>query len=225
MIVIIGASRGIGRFLFQHYKNEGKEVIGTYNSPNPSFEKDSNYVRVDVSNSEQLEKWVNSIKLSDITLINCAGINYNSFAHKSDIKDWSNVITVNLIGTFNVIRCFLPIMREQRYGRIVNLSSIVSQKGIVGTSAYAASKAGLSGMAKAIAAENATKNITINNLNLGYMDIGMLYDIPEEIRDIIKTSIPQKKFGDPRNICNAIDYLIKSDYITGTSIDVNGGLV
>ncbi|MBP1671863.1 MAG: family oxidoreductase, partial [Bacteroidetes bacterium] len=105
--------------------------------------------------------------------MNCAGISYNSYAHKADIDKWNKVIEVNLNGTFNVIRNILPIMREQSYGRIINFSSIVTSLPTPGVSAYAASKAGLIGLTKSLAVENASKRITVNAINLGYANIGM----------------------------------------------------
>ena len=115
-------------------------------------------------------------------------------------------------------------MREQEYGRIINLSSVVAQKGAMGTSAYAASKAGLWGLTKTIAIENANKNILINNINLGYMEIGMTTKIPYELQEQIKESILLKRFGPISDIIHAIDFLISAQYVTGTSIDINGGL-
>jgi NAD(P)-dependent dehydrogenase (short-subunit alcohol dehydrogenase family) len=118
----------------------------------------------------------------------------------------------------------LPIMRESSYGRIINLSSIVAQTFVPGASAYAASKAGLWGLARSIAMENAKKGITINNLNLGYYNLGMISEVPKEYQDILKKKIPSGNFGGPENILNAIKFLIENDYINGTSIDINGGL-
>jgi acetoacetyl-CoA reductase/3-oxoacyl-[acyl-carrier protein] reductase len=123
-----------------------------------------------------------------------------------------------------MINALLPKMREQNFGRIINFASIVAQSGIPGTSAYAASKAGLWGMTKAIAVENATKGITINNLNLGYFDIGMIQDVPVEMQEVIKSKIPGKQFGNPDDIFKVVKYLSAAAYITGTSVDVNGGL-
>ena len=115
-------------------------------------------------------------------------------------------------------------MREQKFGRIINFSSIVAQKGIPGTSAYASSKSALWGLSKSIAIENANKGITINNLNLGYFNIGMITDVPEKFLSIIKKEIPMGELGNPENILKAINFLMGSDYITGTSIDINAGL-
>jgi len=158
-------------------------------------------------------------------VLNCAGINYNAFAHKADPAAWAQVIKVNLIGTFNVINAVLPTMREQNYGRIINFASVVGQIGIPGASAYSASKTGMLGLTKSIAAENAAKGITINNLRLGYFDIGMISDVPEKFQQAIKDKIPTGKFGDPENIWNAVQFLRKSDYVNGASIDMNAALV
>lgn len=224
-IVITGASNGIGKYLSEYFHSTINTVHGICHSSN-----DSLLPKVDISDYKQVDFWIRSLQSSghlkgNIVLINCAGISYNSFAHKSDAEKWKKVIDVNLTGTFNVIRCLLPIMRENNYGRIINLSSVVAQKGAVGTSAYAASKAALWGLSKSIAVENAPKNITINSLNLGYFDIGMIRDVPSDLQEKIKSNIPIGKFGDKKEIVNAIDMLIKSSYMTGSEIDINGGLV
>ncbi|MBC2704237.1 SDR family NAD(P)-dependent oxidoreductase [Desulfobacula sp.] len=227
MIVITGASRGIGKYLFNHFIEAGEVVLGTFNSTYPEPAEKEYFTKVNISNYSDVTKWIDIIKdkISKLILINCAGNNYNSFAHKSDIDTWSNVINVNLIGTFNVIRAVLPIMREQGYGRIINFASIVAQVGIPGTSAYATSKAGLWGLVKSIAVENAKRGITINNLNLGYFDIGMIKEVPLEFQEKIKHKIPGGDFGDPVDIIKAVSFLIETDYINGSSIDVNGGIL
>ena len=226
MIVITGASKGIGKFLFERFWEEREIVYGTYNSTFPDTEKIEYFTKVDISSIPSIKEWINKIedKITRVILINCAGTNYSSFAHKSDIKKWIKVINVNLIGTFNVIHAFLPYMREENYGRIINFSSVVAQIGVPGTSAYAASKAGLWGLTKSVAVENAKKGITINNLNLGYFNVGMINDVPKEFQKAIKERIPSGNFGDPENIFKAVKFLIEVDYINGTSIDLNSAL-
>ena len=119
----------------------------------------------------------------------------------------------------------LKVMRDQNYGRIINFSSIVAQIGVPGTSAYAASKASLWGLTKAIAIENGSKGITANTLNLGYFNIGMIDEISSDMKEIIKSKIPAgNEFGDPEDIFAAINFIIKASYLTGTSIDINGGI-
>lgn len=227
MIIITGASQGIGNFLFEKYKKEEVKVIGTYNSSSvESMDKDMLY-KVDISSFIEVHNWITKIenRLDDIVLINCAGISYNSFAHKADIDKWEQVIKVNLLGTFNVIRSVLPFMRNQNFGRIINFSSVTAQIGTPGTSAYAASKSAMWGLTKSLAVENGSRGITINNINLGYADIGMgINDVPTEYTEIIKNKIPSKEFCSPNDIYNTVKFIINTKYINGSSIDLNGGL-
>lgn len=226
MILITGASRGIGKYLLGEFANENQTVFGTYHNENKELEKDKRYHRLDVTDFLQAESLIKELspQIESFVLINCAGNNYNSFAHKSEPDQWKNVIDTNLTGTYNMIRASLPIMREQGFGRIINFASVVAESGIPGTSAYAASKSGLWGMTRSIAVENASKGITVNNLNLGYFDIGMITEVSEEYQQIVKKKIPTGKFGDPRNILAAVKFIISSDYLTGTSLDINGGI-
>jgi NAD(P)-dependent dehydrogenase (short-subunit alcohol dehydrogenase family) len=228
MIIITGASKNIGKFLLEKY-NKSEIVFGTYLS---SFPKEtpltSRYTKVDVSDYNAVLSFFNNIKneLQQITLINCAAISYNSFAHKSDPSLWKQVIDVNIVGTYNMIRAFLPTMREQNYGRIINISSVVAQKSTPGVSAYAASKSALWGLTKSLAAENGAKNITINNINLGYVKIGMGVEaVPEAYQNAIKDLIPSKEFCEPEDIFNTIQYIRHTSYLNGASIDLNGGLL
>lgn len=224
MFIITGASSGVGEFLFKHFEISG-QVFGTYNSASNS---DSRLSKVDVRNYDEVEAWKSSLPLDETTrlvLINCAGVSYSSFAHKSDILAWQNVINTNLIGTFNVIRSFLPTMREAGFGRIINLGSIVAQSGVPGTSAYAASKSALWGLAKSLAVENAAKHVTINNINLGYCDIGMgITQISGPQRVDLLTKIPSRRFGSADEIARTVEYFIATEYVNGTSVDLNGAL-
>ena len=227
MIIITGASKGIGKFLFDKYDEQGKDVIGTYNSTIVKGRKRDSMYQVDITDLNQVNGFFLEIKdrLSDVVLINCAGANYSSFAHKANIDSWKTVIDINLIGTFNMIHHVLKFMRAQNYGRIINLSSVVAQLGIPGTSAYAASKSSLWGLTKAIAVENGSKGITANTLNLGYFNIGMINEVSSEMKEVIKSKIPVgHQFGDPEDIFSAINFIIETSYLTGTSIDLNGGM-
>jgi NAD(P)-dependent dehydrogenase (short-subunit alcohol dehydrogenase family) len=225
MIIITGSSMGIGRYLAERFMSDNIIVFGTYLT-NPPIEKSKHFSKVDISDFNEIIEWFYKIKpeLKNVVLLNCAAINYNCYAHKSDLSKWHEVIHVNLLGTFNMIRAILPFMREQNYGRIINFSSVLAQKGVAGTSAYAASKAALWGMSKSIAAESAGKNITINCLNLGYFNLGMIEQVPEELQNELKKSIPSGNFGDPEDIYKAVRFLIESNYVNGSSIDINGGL-
>ncbi len=225
MIIITGASKGIGNYLTKKFMEEGEEVFGTYNTTIPNNINNELLTKVDVSDYSSVEKWIHSLtNKKNLVLINCAGINYNCFAHKCDIDKWVEVINTNLIGSFNTIRSILPYMRQESFGRIINFSSIVAQTGAMGASAYGASKAGLWGLTKSLAKENGNKNITINNLNIGYFNIGIISEVPDNYQDYLKTQIPSAKFGDPEEIFKIVKYLIDSEYVNGTSIDINGGL-
>lgn len=226
MIIITGITGGIGNYLFNALSSTNEEIIGTYHINKPEGKQYNKCVQLDITNNQQVEIFAKKIASNQqITLINCAGISYNAFAHKSNIDEWAQVIHVNLNGTFYLIRALLPIMRTANFGRIINLSSIVAQSGVMGTSAYAASKAGLNGMIKSIALENAQKGITINNINLGYFKVGMINTVPQEMQEQIKNKIAVKEFGDPQNILKTINYIRETSYLNGTCIDLNGGLV
>lgn len=226
MILITGASRGIGNYLLRHYLEQGEEVAGTWLHTPPEEGLKKYYHQVDVTRTSNIQAFLAGLegRLQKLLLINCAGVNYNSFAHKADPSAWAAVIQTNLIGTFQMIAAILPLMREEGYGRIINMSSVVAQKAIPGTSAYAASKAGMWGMTRSIAIENANKGITINNLNLGYFDIGMIAEVPEAYQETIKKGIPTGAYGDPQNIIAAVDFLRRADYVNGSSLDMNAGI-
>lgn len=226
MILITGASRGIGKYLLKKFIDKSEWVSGTYLFTEPEKEIKSFLKQVNLLDFAKVEQWIESSCNIDTNyiLLNCAGINYNVMAHKADLSDWSRVVATNLICSFNAIAKILPIMRKNNYGRIINFGSVVAKMGIPGTSAYAASKSGLWGMTKAIAAENASKGITINTINLGYFDIGMISEVPADIQEKMKQKIPCGRFGNPEQIWNTVNYIIENDYLNGAEIDLNGGV-
>ena len=213
MIILTGASGGLGSYLIEHM-GEDFEIIGTYNT-HERFQSDRvvRFCQVDTTDSKSVERFVASIsdKLQKIVLINLAGISLDGIGHKMADSIWDQVIDTNLKGTFLMCRALLPFMRQQEWGRIINISSVVGQIGIPGTVAYSASKSGLFGLTRTLAVENAQKNITVNTLALGYFSIGMINVIPPEMQEKIKNSIPMRRLGDPRNVGAAIRFLIESD--------------
>jgi NAD(P)-dependent dehydrogenase (short-subunit alcohol dehydrogenase family) len=227
MIIITGASRGIGNFLLNSFIHQSEQVvIGTYFNSKP-IENIELFEKIDVTKIDEINDFIKKRvgDLKDITLINCAGISYNAYSHKSDPDKWKNVVETNLFGTYNFIRALLPLMREQKFGRIINFSSVVAIKPTPGVSAYAASKSALWGLSKSIAIENAIFNISINNINLGYSELGMIETVPEEFKKQIVSQIPAGILCEPKDILNTVNYLIGTRYITGSSIDLTGGLV
>lgn len=226
MIIISGASRGIGKYLLEQFIDEGEKVIGFYNKTRPTIHLDR-YVQLDVTQEKQIVDFISSYKdqLNEIKLIHCAGVNLNGFTHKLTLENWRYVMQGNLDSAFLLSKHLLPLMREQNYGRLVFIASVVPQIGVPGTSAYASSKAGLWGLTKVISKENASKNVTANCLNLGYFNIGMISEVPEEMMNAVLNTIPMKKLGDPKNILLALKFILSSDYLTGAELAINGGLV
>ncbi len=227
MIIISGASKGIGKFLLESFlERKFNQVIGFYHSTFPE-KNNEYYYKLDITNLEKVNNFFgkHSEELNELVLINCAAIAYDSYLHKSNPDKWKEVIMVNILGTYNLIRSLLPIMRNQKYGRIINFSSVLAEKPTPGVSCYAASKSALWGMSKSIAIENSSLNITINNINLGYTKLGMTNLIPEKFMKTIINQIPTGKLCKPSDILNTVDYLINTEYINGSSISINGGLL
>jgi len=225
LIIIFGASGGIGRFLFHVFRDSGEMVLGTRFS---AKQDELDLVQVDVSDYSNVKEWCDGLLtkgLEKIVLINCAGISFASTLHKSDNTEWKRVIDVNIGGVYNTVRCLLPAMREQGYGRIINFSSVVANISVMGTSAYATSKAALHSFVRSIAIENASKGITANNISLGYSEIGMgQTKITEEMRKDLLERIPAKRFCRPDEILAGVKFLIENQYVNGASIDMDGGL-
>ena len=221
-VVLIGASGGIGQYLIESLSDF--KIYGTWHKHKPA----GDLMQLDVTNPTEVEEyadWVcGPVGGKRVVVINASGITINGMGHNMPINDWQRVVSTNLTGAYVVARAFLPYMRESYYGRIINLASIVGQRGVAGTSAYAASKAGLEGMTRALAVENATKGVTVNSLALGYFRVGIIDSIPDHIRDKLVSTIPMKRLGNPNNIDAAIRFLIDADYVTGATIDINGGL-
>ncbi len=226
-VIITGASRGIGNFLYEAYKADSYEVYGTYNqSSNPI--NDPHLTRVDVSDYSQVQSWIKKLEahLDKIVLINCAGIAYNIFTHKSNPEDWAKVIDINLKGSYHAIHALLPLMRSQRYGRIINFSSVLTQLPTMGTSAYTASKAALLGLTKTVAVENAALGITANTISPGYFNIGMgINDVSDKYREQLLKQIPSSQFGDALDLYRTVRYIVETQYLNGSNIEINGGII
>jgi len=209
-VVVFGGSGGIGgklvRILARNYDT------ATLSS------KD-----VDVVNAEAVKGFMD-LHNPDV-VINFSGFNHNGFLHKYDTYlEAENLINVNIWGNIHILTNALRNMREKGFGRIILASSVLTHKTVVGTSLYAASKSFLDTMVRVAAVENARKGITINTLRMGYFDGGLTYKIPSEIRENIKDNIPVGTFGHIMDLYGLVDCLIENEYITGTNIDINGGL-
>lgn len=177
---------------------------------------------VDITSGSALETFFNENNVDIV--INSSGYNYNSFLHKID--DWSEVdkiIDVNILGNVKLLNKSLPKMRENGYGRIILISSVLSKKVVQGTSLYSGTKAFIDNLVKTASAENIGKGITCNSIQLGYFDGGMCHRLPEKFKEPIRKSIGLKRWGSIDELYNTIEYLIDTEYITGQNIEISGG--
>ena len=160
-------------------------------------------------------------------LVNNAGITRDNLAMRMKDEEWAAVIETNLTSAFRLVRASLRGMMKQRFGRIVNVTSVVGLAGNAGQANYAASKAGLVGFTKAVAREVASRSITVNALAPGFVETEMVESIPEKVRQRLLDQIPLKRFGKAEEVARAVIYLVSSDgdYITGEELSLNGGLL
>jgi NAD(P)-dependent dehydrogenase (short-subunit alcohol dehydrogenase family) len=238
-ILLIGSSGGLGGYfarafaaegcgLALHYRQHSKECSQLADEISKNNIKVKTY-EADITKENEvaglIKNAVTDFGKIDV-LINNAGLSINSMSWKMDIESWNKVLAVNLTGPFLCIKHVLPVMKENKWGRIINISSVVAQLGVPGTVAYAVSKSGLEGLCKTVAKETAKQDITINNIALGYFNAGLLFQISEELRNQIKETIPKKEFGNPQEIVECMKFLISdhSSYISGQTININGGL-
>lgn len=159
-------------------------------------------------------------------LVNNAGITRDTLLMRMKPEDWEAVIQTNLAGAFHCIQAALPSMVRQRYGRIINVASVVAQTGNAGQANYIAAKAGLIGLTKATAAEVASRNITVNAVAPGFIDTEMTRGLPEEVRQRILGIVPLQRIGADREVASAVRFLASDEasYITGHCLNVNGGM-
>lgn len=222
-VLFVGASSEIGKKLLPYFIKDDKYTLILHYFE----EKIENGYYADIRKTEEVEDMVSKIlkKYGSIDiLINCAGTSVDRIAHKYDYEDWKKTIDVNLNGVFYSVREVLPSMRKNNYGRIIIFSSVIGRIGVPGTVAYSASKAGLMGLTRTIAIENITKGITCNCIGLGYVNAGLTVRLSEKLKKQILERIPIKRFCEIYEIYNTIDFLIRTPYITGQTIDLNGGL-
>lgn len=229
-ILIIGSSGGLGTELISFFSTKNFKLALHYNNNMPSEVPDNaRTYRADIGNESQVADMIAAVKEDFDTIdivINNAGVSKSEISWKADKANWDETISVNLTGPFLVSKYVIPLMRENEFGRIIFMSSIVAQTGFVGTTAYAASKAGLLGLTKSLSKEVANKNITVNAIALGYFNAGMINDVSSEMQDELISQIPVGKLGPPKELAQLINYLIDDDssYLTGQTLNLNGGL-
>ena len=238
--IVTGGSRGIGKEVAKKLASLGSNVVINYISTEEEAINTKNEIeslgvkclvaKCDVSKSEEVNKMVEmSIKEFghvDI-LVNNAGITKDGLLMRMKEEDFDKVIDVNLKGVFNCTKAITKHMIKRRYGKIINMTSVVGIIGNIGQSNYCASKAGVIGFTKSTARELASRNININAIAPGFIDTDMTKVLSDELKQNMLNNIPKNTFGTPEDIANVVAFLVSdiSSYITGQVINVDGGMV
>jgi NAD(P)-dependent dehydrogenase (short-subunit alcohol dehydrogenase family) len=227
-ILIIGASGGLGTEMVKFFAEKNYRLALHYHD-NPPADSSFKSFQADIRKEDEVESLIQNV-IADLgrvdVVINNAGISKNAISWKADIENWNETIGVNLTGPFLVCKHLIPYMREQNFGRIIFMSSVVAETGMVGASAYAASKSGLFGLTKSLSRELANKEITVNAVALGYFNTGMIDDVSKELQEELKRQIPKNELGQPLELAHLIEYIISDNasYLTGQTLNLNGGL-
>lgn len=237
--IVTGASRGIGRAIAIELAKRGANVLVNYAGSEAAAIETANackefgveaiICKADVSNTEEVaamvEKANETFGKIDI-LVNNAGITRDKLVMAMSEEDFDDVISINLKGTFNCTKMVSKLMMKQRYGRIINISSIIGVRGNAGQTNYAASKAGIIGITKSVAKELAARNITVNAIAPGMIETDMTDVLSDKVKEAMLSSIPAKRAGKPEDIAHAVVFLAskEAEYITGQTICVDGGM-
>ena len=236
--LVTGATRGIGKAIALALADAGCTVVGTATSEggaqriSETLKEAGNAgtgMVLDVSSGESVEQVIAAITEqfgAPLILVNNAGITRDNIMMRMKDDEWDDVINTNLTSIYRVVKAALRPMTKARWGRIINISSVVGSMGNAGQSNYAAAKAGIEGYSRALAREIASRDITVNSVAPGFIDTDMTKELPEAQRDALKQQIPANRLGNPEDIAAVVAFLASdgAGYITGDTIHVNGGM-
>ena len=229
--VVTGGSRGLGQAMCERFASEGAKVVAVDMAELAYKNENVEFYKLNVTNPEDINKFkeymVEKYHKVDI-LVNNAGITRDAMTRKMTDEMWDLVINVNLKGVFNMVRAFGPLMEENNYGSIINISSVVGVFGNIGQANYAASKAGVIGLTKTWAKEFARKGAKVrcNAIAPGYIMTDMLKTVPEDLLEKFAKLTMLGRLGQPNEIASAAAFLASDDasYVTGQVLEVNGGM-
>ena len=233
-IIITGATGGIGNELVKKFTSLEGEVLATGTNEEKLENLKKNYpsveiLKFDISKHSEIETFIDKahLKLNGLdVLVNNAGITLDNLSLRMKNDEWQKVIDINLSSTFYFCKYALKKMLKNKFGRIVNITSIVGHTGNIGQANYTASKAGMLAMSKSLAIEYARKNITINCVSPGFIQTNMTDQINEEVKKNLLSRIPISRLGNGEDVSNSVAFLASdaASYITGETIHVNGGM-
>ena len=227
VILVTGGNRGIGAAIVALLEDHGAKVAYTYRSAPGA--RGTLAVKADVTDTEDMVRVANEVEaeLGPIYgIVANAGITNDALFSKMSAEKWKSVIDTNLNGVYNTIRPIIPLMYERREGSLVFISSVVGEQGNIGQANYAATKAGLIGMAKSLGLEGARYGVRANVVAPGFTETDMIKSIPEKVKDKILRTIPLRRFAKLEEIAWGVLFLlspITGGYITGTTLSINGG--
>ena len=229
-VLVTGGSRGIGAAISLELGAKDFNIVVNYNRNSEEANKIVNQIitlggtaialQANIADQHECEKLFKDIESKFGTvdiLINNAGIT-------RDKSEWNEVINTNLSSAYNTCQFVINTMIDNKYGRIINISSVIGQSGGFGQTNYAAAKAGLVGFSKSLALETAKYGITVNCICPGFINTEMVAEMPNAVLENIKSKIPAARLGEPADIAKGVSYLIEASYITGQCLNINGGL-
>lgn len=236
--LVTGASRGIGAAVADALGSQGFIVVGTATSESGAEKISARFQEnniegkgycLDVTDSESIKSVLAKIKedfADPSVLVNNAGITQDNLFLRMKDTEWQSVIDTNLTSVFSMSKAVIKSMTRARYGRIINISSVVGSMGNAGQANYCAAKAGVEGFTRSLAREISSRNITVNSVAPGFIQTDMTHELPESVKETLLKQVPVGRLGDPKEIANTVAFLASdgASYITGETIHVNGGM-